>query len=370
MTELFEKRWEKDFSEVQVVKAEWFVTRRCNMRCSYCKIRDASSLRGKELDTNTLVSIVEMFGRLWPGAPMVVYGGEPTLRDDLSEIIAAGKKHGVKLPVISNSIRIMKDRAYLEELIDAGLDNWSVSFDGLTDGATIGGAQQEKSEMGLKALRVLRDEYGVRDLVVCITVSKWNISLLPLFLEMFTAEGVHSIFTPIHIGGEGYEYGCGERVDLPLQGDIERVSKQLYDMVSSGKFLCSNDAAWFKTWPEYFLHQNWMCNDKGLLTIDADGSLRYCVDIPFREEDHMFVWELDTEGGREKYQRIIQKKRPCHGCLWNPAYESIKRSRDPEIGIEEGRLRARHYVDPERLSILHGGAGRWFEGNPELKRVM
>lgn len=366
----FEKRWMKTFDKMQVLKAEWMITRRCDLKCSYCRIVDPSTLQDEELDTLWLIDIVKMFGEQWPGAPMIVYGGEPTIRDDLPELLRAGRDYGVKLPVISNSVRILRDSVYRNKLVDYGLENWSVSFDGFTEAETVDKPSLVKSQRGFQALLVFRDGYGLRDLVACVTVTKRNIESLPKILEIFTREGIHSIFTPLHIGGPQYEYGRGDPKLLPSQEQIDRIAPQMYDMVSSGKYLCSNDAAWFNVWPKHFLKQDWMCNDKGLVTIDADGSLKYCVDIAFRPEDRMFAWELSSQKGQQKFLDIIRKGPPCKGCLWNPAYECIKRARDPSIGIDEGRTRARHFIEPMRVSQLAGDSGRFFDRNPDLKRTL
>jgi len=364
-----EKQWEKDFSEMRILKAEWLITRRCNINCGYCRIRDDSTLKDPEMDTEGLVRTVKMFGELWPGAPMVVYGGEPTLRDDLPDLLRAGKEAGVKLPVISNGVRVVKDLDYAKALVEAGLENWSVSLDALTQTGTVDRAAHQKALCGLQSLIMFRDAFGIRDLVACVTVTKHNILRLPRTLSFLTQLGVHGIFTPLHIGGPEYEYGQGSWEDMPSQKDIDMMSTAMYEMVKSGEYLCSNDAEWFETWPKHFLKQDWICNDKGLVTIDADGSLKYCVDIPFRQEDRMHVHELETSEGRKKWLETIQKGPDCKGCLWNPAYECIKRSRDPEIGVEEGRRRSRHCVPDDQAKKLFNGAGRWFKGNPELVPV-
>lgn len=356
------------FDKMHILKAEWLITRNCDLKCSYCKIRDCSTLGGRpELTTYQLVDVLKMFSQLWPGAPMIVYGGEPTTRDDLPMLLSAGKKYGVKLPVISNSVRVMRDAGYRKKLVDAGLENWSVSFDGLTEDAVVDNASLVKSRRGLQSLLVFRDAYGLRDLVTCITVTKFNIRRLPEYLRFLTKQGIHAIFTPLHVGGEQYEYGQGDPDHLPSQEDILSVSGELSEMVSSNEYLCSNDPEWFDSWPGHFLKQDWMCNDKCLLTIDADGSLRYCVDIPFRDEDRMFAWELKKEEGQQKFLRIIKKGPPCNGCLWNPAYECIRRARCSSIGDDEGRRRSRHEVPKGRLRSLYGEAGRWFGENPTLK---
>jgi len=360
----------KIHSEMTVLKAEWMVTRKCNLNCSYCNIRRAGSLKGRpELDTESLLRTVKMFGKLWPGAPMVVYGGEPTMRDDLPALLRAGRDCGVKLPVISNSIRVTQDRSYATELVDSGLENWSVSFDAVSREHAVDFASFTKSQLGFKALKMFRDDFGIRDLVACITVTRLNIGALPDMLKLLTSQGVHAIFTPLHIGDARYEYGRGDPRFLPTESAIVGVSGTLREMVGSGNFLCSNDPEWFEAWPTHFLKQDWKCNDKGLVTIDADGSLKYCVDIPFRPEDTMFVWELEEEAGRQRFLEIIGKGPDCSGCLWNPAYECIRRARTPSIGIDEGRKRARHTVSEDHCRKLYGGAGRFFVGNPDLKRV-
>jgi len=242
----FEKRWSKSFEKMQVLKAEWLITRKCDLKCSYCRIIDSSSLHGRpELTTQQLIDVVKMFADQWPGAPLVVYGGEPCTRDDLPELISAGREYGVKLPVISNSLRIMRDEDFRERLVRSGLENWSVSFDGAWEDQTVDKASFLKSDKGFKALQMFRDKYGIRDLVACVTVTNRNIDNLPQILQYLTREGIHAIFTPLHIGGPEYEYGQGNPDDLPSQKQLDEVSPQLYSMVKSGRYLCSNDAAWF-----------------------------------------------------------------------------------------------------------------------------
>ena len=61
-------------------------------------------------------------------------GGEPTVRDDLPEIVKLGKDMGVvHLQVNTNGIRIADDIEYLRALKDAGLDLIYLQFDGLDD---------------------------------------------------------------------------------------------------------------------------------------------------------------------------------------------------------------------------------------------
>ena len=74
------------------------VTSRCNGRCPTCLWRDQA---GAELDTATVVWLYGEAGRLGL-AQLVAWGGEPLLRDDLPALLAAAKRAGLVVTLISN----------------------------------------------------------------------------------------------------------------------------------------------------------------------------------------------------------------------------------------------------------------------------
>lgn len=365
----FEKAHPKTFEAMSVLKVEYMVTRKCELTCDYCKIIDSSTLTGPELTTAEVIRSVDIIADNWPGAPIIWFGGEPTNRDDLPEIIGHCRDREVKYAVISNSLRVLRDTEYRERLVAAGLSNWSCSLDDLDVDGTVDRMTLTKSNSGMRALMMMRDVYGVRDLVTCITVTKHNIDRLPQILEMLTKEGVWGICTPLQLGGPEYEYSQGSTDDLPTEAQIVAMAPKLRAMADSGNYLMHNDPGWFDVWPTHFRRQDWICDDKGLLTVDADGRLKYCVDIDFRDEDRMGVLELEHVAGREKYMTSIRKGPTCSGCLWDPAYEAIMRARNPEIGTEEGRRRYRHEIDNERASQLLPEARQWFVDNKFLNPV-
>lgn len=348
-----------------VLKVEWFITRLCNLSCGYCVIRDNPRCI-PDISTERAIETVRVVSRQWPGAPMVIYGGEPTMRDDLHKILLAGRRYRVKLPVISNSIRVLADKEYAKRLVDYGLENWSVSLDYLPGMKIYDASSKLKSVRGLQALRMFRDHYGIRDLVACITVTRYNIEHLPMMISELTKEGVWAILTPLQIGDYTREYGRSSRMHQATQEQAERVGSDLYRMADSGRYLFHNDAQWFAMWKDIFVGNNWRCTGKSALTIDADGSLRYCVDHPLPEI--IYAWELGNKEKRIEYQRLIDAGVPCTGCSWDQNVECLSRSRDKQIGVEEGRRRSRHEVPEESLQRLLPQARKWFFGNPTLAR--
>ncbi|WP_019674483.1 GTP 3',8-cyclase MoaA [Arsukibacterium perlucidum] len=106
------------------------VTESCNFRCSYC-LPDGNDCdsRAGELTLNEIKRLVTAFARL--GTRKVrITGGEPSLRKDLTEIIAICKAvPGIeKVALTTNGYRLKRDALAWQE---AGLDAVNVSVDSL-----------------------------------------------------------------------------------------------------------------------------------------------------------------------------------------------------------------------------------------------
>lgn len=106
------------------------ITSRCNLNCRYC-FADPDGAADKPFD-----EVKESLEKLTvPGQTLVqLSGGEPTLRDDLPDIVAAAKDAGCSyVQLNSNGIRLAEDKALVEELARAGLSFVFLQFDSLED---------------------------------------------------------------------------------------------------------------------------------------------------------------------------------------------------------------------------------------------
>jgi hypothetical protein len=111
------------------------VTNRCNLKCPICFANAAAAGYVYE---PTLEDIFGMIDNLTSNKPVSVKalqlsGGEPTLRDDLPDIIRYAHEKGIHhVEVNTNGVRISKDHEYLKGLIDAGVSSFYLQFDGVT----------------------------------------------------------------------------------------------------------------------------------------------------------------------------------------------------------------------------------------------
>ena len=105
------------------------VTERCNLRCRFCFACGGEGAREPGLDElkDAIREIVRQCG-----SPLLqLSGGEPTLRDDLAELVRFAKEAGCSyVQLNTNGLRLAREPAYARRLAEAGLDIVFLQFDG------------------------------------------------------------------------------------------------------------------------------------------------------------------------------------------------------------------------------------------------
>jgi len=108
------------------------VTRNCNLRCPYCFAYGGET--DAELSGDELRRAIEDIAEQGHGPLIQFAGGEPTLRDDLPELVMFAREAGCRYTQINtNGIRLAEDEDYVRRLADAGLDIVFLQFDGADD---------------------------------------------------------------------------------------------------------------------------------------------------------------------------------------------------------------------------------------------
>jgi len=99
------------------------LTYRCSNDCVHCYNETKDS---EELTTEKWKKILK---KLWDiGIPHIVFtGGEPTLREDLPELVAYAEGLG-QITGLNTNGRKLKDRKYLKKLMDTGLDHVQITL--------------------------------------------------------------------------------------------------------------------------------------------------------------------------------------------------------------------------------------------------
>ena len=181
------------------------LTYRCNNDCSHCY--NARERTFSELPTETWKCILD---RLWELAiPHVVFtGGEPTLRQDLSDLIAHASQNGQIVGLNTNGRRL-SDAAYLQRLVEAGLDHVQITVEShdakIHDHMVLARGAWKQTISGLQ--HALDTPLYV---MTNTTMLKENSSTLPETLDFLAQIGVPTVgLNALIYSGRGKHVGTG-----------------------------------------------------------------------------------------------------------------------------------------------------------------
>jgi uncharacterized radical SAM superfamily Fe-S cluster-containing enzyme len=112
------------------------VTNRCNMACPVCFAYAGVVNYVYEPTYQQIVDMIKLLrnNKPWACNALQFSGGEPTIRNDLPQLIAEAKKAGIEhVEVNTNGLRIAEDIDYFKKLLDAGMSTLYLQFDGLRE---------------------------------------------------------------------------------------------------------------------------------------------------------------------------------------------------------------------------------------------
>ncbi len=181
------------------------LTYRCNNDCAHCY--NARPRDFAEMDTEHWKSILD---KLWElGVPHIVFtGGEPTLRNDLPELIAHAESKG-QITGLNTNARRLRDPAYVKALVEAGLDHVQITVESCDEAihdemVRAKGAFRQTIE-GLK--NALASPLFV---MTNTTMLQTNVRTIPATLDFLAELGVPTIgLNALIYSGHGLTVGTG-----------------------------------------------------------------------------------------------------------------------------------------------------------------
>ena len=109
------------------------VTSRCNLACPHCFAGASPDTQAPDPSLEQVLRWVEDIGQRGR-AFLQLSGGEPTMRDDLPQIVRHARQWGCEyVQLNSNGLRLADDPVYVQALADAGLSFVFMQFDGVSD---------------------------------------------------------------------------------------------------------------------------------------------------------------------------------------------------------------------------------------------
>lgn len=258
------------------------VTWRCNLSCPVCfaSATNANNIK-KDPTKEEIFQLLDTTMRTTGGCNLQFSGGEPTIRDDLPELVAEAKRIGFPFVQINtNGVRAAHDADYVARLAAAGVDSVFLQFDGLSESTWQAFRKADLRETKAKAIKAFADaQIGIVLVpVISPTINRDEIGdIIRFAIEHAPAvRGVH--FQPIsYFGRYPVTPADNERITLPeLAEELERQTDHL---VATGDFVpptCEHALCSF--------HANYIINeDKSLTLLSVPKNSCNCKPKPAAE---------------------------------------------------------------------------------------
>jgi len=306
---------------IQIV--HWLLTRRCNLRCYYCRIvRDYISspypklkyFLENEIKYEKIIEGLDWFKNHNSHCFHLFYGGEPLLRDDLPDIIRYCNRNNIFYTIISNGIG-QKRIKWLFSNVDY-IRGFTCSIDPiLMKRCGMRCHSLGKSRVGLKIL--IDYEGGIMDRVAEITTDSINYKFLYSLVRKLTSERICSDITVIdNIKNKYYDFSnILDNKLLVKKADLVECFNNIIDdrlNVHLPELL-----------PDILeiLPSNLDCNPDDRvknLVIDSDGNMRLCLRIRGIETPKKRFYEYIKNDNLDELLRNIKadKMNLCSKCNW------------------------------------------------------
>ena len=292
------------------------LTYRCPLQCPYCSNPLDFAKQGAELSTAEWIEVFRQAREL--GAAQLGFsGGEPLVRQDLAELIAAARGLGYYTNLITSGIGLTEAR--IAEFADAGLDHIQISFQAADEEVNnlLAGSQKAFAQKLAMASAVKAHGYPM---VLNFVTHRHNIDNIERIIELcleLEADFVELATCQFYGWAELNRAGL-----LPTRAQLERaerITNQWRDKLAAENHPCK---LIFVT-PDYYEERPKACmNGWGNLFLDItpDGTALPChsarqlpVQFPnVREHSVEHIWRHSFGFNRFRGDDWIPE--PCRSC--------------------------------------------------------
>jgi radical SAM enzyme (rSAM/lipoprotein system) len=298
----------------------WETTLRCNLQCIHCGSSCSTEPLAGELTTAEIDdALAGIARRVDPRKVMLVAsGGEPTVREDLLEVMGRAARRGHSWGMVTNGLLV--DGAKVEELEKAGMRTVAVSIDGTQEHHDLIRLRKGSWKKAVRALEALNASPYLSIVEVITTLNRYNADDLPEVLELIERMGIRywRIGTVAPIGR------AKDDPDLLVTGEQLERAVRFITQHRAGKSKLDISYACEGFLGERFENQarkhRFACW-AGIRTasILANGDIAACPDIPrghftqgnIRTDDFVDVWDDRFQAYRD---RSWMKTGACTTC--------------------------------------------------------
>jgi len=288
-------------------RANVMLTRRCNMTCPGCGVIKHFYPELTTAQWKKTFTILKKLGIKF----VQIYGGEPTIRNDLSDIIRHCNNIALPYTVVTNSKRLLWENDYYDKFISAEPISITCSI----------GMHSLGNELIFKLLNERRF-HG--EITATIMITAKTIYKVRAWVSYLSRMRIGAILFFLHIGNETWNYRGpveNEAEYILTQTQVDELAKWLLHNYNS--LYIRNSRRYIEAWGKYAIKQDWKCSGLTSLQVNCDGKLSVCQD---KAPLDYSVFDLAS-----KQETIIaacnEQARNCPGCFYDCYFEHDNLSR-------------------------------------------
>jgi radical SAM protein with 4Fe4S-binding SPASM domain len=297
------------------------LTYRCNNDCTHCYNVEHPALtpapsptsgRG-ELITDDWKRIIDKAWQL--GIPHIIFtGGEPTLRDDLPELVARAESNG-QITGLNTNARRLSDERFVAQLVESGLDHVQIT---LESSSTEVHDEMVRSKGAFKqTVQGIRNVLATRLYVMTnTTMLRTNVRTIPATLDFLAELGVPTVgLNALIYSGRGARVGTGlKESELAPLLEIARQKTEANEQ----------RLIWYT--PTQYCNFDPVQMDLGVkgctaalynMCVEPDGGVLPCQSY-YHQLGNLLTDEWDAIWNHELAVRLRERKglpEKCNGCL-------------------------------------------------------
>ena len=203
------------------------LTNRCNLNCPICLANVPSMGFLFEPPVSYFERIFRELAQWQPKPRLEFFGGEPTVRKDMFEIVRAARSHGLPVSVVTNSVALA-DEEYCKKVCAEKID-LLLAFDGRDEETYVRMRGTAKAyHKKLQALDNMLKHSKRRHTVVCTVARNLNDKVMPdyfQFIHNYRSIIRRLFFIPLAEMWQGDEY---EARDMTTPEDCEQILKDAF----------------------------------------------------------------------------------------------------------------------------------------------
>lgn len=280
--------------------ANLFITRRCNLRCSFCSAIKRPARKELTLgEWKKCADVLYDLGNRY----ISITGGEPLVRDDLPEFVKYLSQKPRLHSVVTNGTMLTEKR--LKKLAKAGLMHLGLSTQSLIPGKHVKSQNKDLIDLILKYKKKYRFEVSA-----LVTITNDNVEEVPGIVNYLGQRGIN-VGPNLVTSGKGDWWFRSYCPELQFKkADLKKLKITINELSKSKNILYSKN--YLKDLYNYARGQKPInCQAGSLyLSINDDGYVMPCQDFP---PAGIHFTKL-----KEKYPLAKPK---CNDCMWPCYYE-------------------------------------------------